>query len=124
MVGKRGSGLGLGVVHPLPQFQPRLEVNPAVVAKFYGLTGLGIPRCPWRVVTQGEAAEPANFDAAIVVQGLDHVVDDVLHSNFDIGGMEVGIPPLKSADEIRADHGLDRGLLTRHEKGAKVGDDE
>ena len=111
-------------VHPLPQFQPWLEVNPAVIAKFHWLTSLGIPRRPWSMLPQDEAAEATNFDPIPSGQSLGHVVEDVLHSDFDIGRVDVRIALLQEPDEVGAEHESDRRLLPRHQESAKVADDE
>ena len=85
-------------VHPLTQFQPRLEVNPVLVIQHKSLACLRVAPLSRLVMAWSEAAEAPNLDASAINESFGHVVEDVLHGGFDVGRVEPGITLLQDVD--------------------------
>lgn len=66
--------LGL-VVHPIPQFLPRLEMRNEFAVEADGLAGLGVAADAGGAVVQGETAEAADLDPLAGGQGLSHLLE-------------------------------------------------
>lgn len=94
----------LQLVDALPQFQPRFEMNPAMLTHRNRFSGFRITRQTGRAFAHVETAESPNLDAPIRRQGFAHVLQQHLDGLLDGGGGQVLVALDQAMNEVRTEH--------------------